>query len=502
VQQGHFEGEKSMEHLLDFGARRFASELPGLPEPVEGGVLIPPGRVSILHRMPGADVYRHGWNSWSPCGWRAMGDPPLRIAAARRRLTADDPVWDEERRHHSAGVAALADPDGNVLLLGALGLDVPRIAIDRDTLTAWYESSNAPWFCAYGPELEVFARYAAMLGDRLGRRANSPGPVWCSWYSYYENIDEVTLGKDADDLAAVPFSVFQVDDGWQRAVGDWHPNARFASGMDQLAARVSAAGKMPGLWVAPFIAVPSADIVRDRPDLFLRDERGCLVPAGYNWGGPYYALDLTLPEAQDHVASLIRRVTGWGFRYLKLDFVNAGAVSAWRHDPDTGRETVYRNAMRLIREVVGEDVYLLGSGAPVLASLGILDGIRVGPDAGPMWSHYATDDPSDATAQNALVTSVNRLWLAGLCDLDPDAVYFRSRANLLSTPQRQLLISLAYACGFRCTSDPWSWLSETERQAMAEFARSGLPAERVGRYRVRVDGHVVDFTRAASRELV
>ena len=491
-----------MEHVIDFGGLRLASEIPGLPDPVAGGLLIPAGRVTILHRMPGAEVYRHGWTSWSPAGWRAMADPPLRIAAPRRRLTADDPRWDEEHRHHSAGVAALAGPDGNVLLLGALGLDVPRIAIDRDVLTGWYEAGGAPWFCGYGPELEVFARYAAVLGDRLGRRHNTAGPVWCSWYSYYEDIDEQTLGRDVDDLAGVPFRVFQVDDGWQRTVGDWQPNARFGSGMDRLAARIMAAGKVPGLWVAPFIALPSADIVRDRPHLFLRDERGDLAPAGYNWGGPYYALDLTLPEAQDHVASLIRRVTGWGYRHLKLDFVNAAAISARRHDPGTGRETCYRNAMRLIRDAAGADVYLLGSGAPVLASIGVCDGIRVGPDVGPMWSHYATDDPSDATAQNALVTSMNRLWLTGLADLDPDAVYFRSRSNLLSAPQRQLLISLAHACGFRCTSDPWSWLTDTERQAMAEFARRPMPAERIGRYRVRLDGRVVDFTRAATRELV
>jgi hypothetical protein len=45
-----------MEHLLDFGVTRFASEVPGLPEPVRGGLLIPPGRVSILHRMPVAEV--------------------------------------------------------------------------------------------------------------------------------------------------------------------------------------------------------------------------------------------------------------------------------------------------------------------------------------------------------------------------------------------------------------------------------------------------------------
>ena len=501
MQQRAFEGKESMEHLLDFGVRRFASEVPGLPEPVAGGLLIPPGRVSILHRLPDAEVYRHGWNSWSPTGWRALDEPPLRIVSPRRRLTADDSAWDEPHRHHSSGVAALAERDGgNVLLLGALGLDVPRLAVDRDVLAGWYESGGSPWFCGYGPELEVFGRYAELLGMRLGRGRNKAGPVWCSWYAYYENIDEPTLVRDLGDLSGLPFGVFQIDDGWQCAVGDWQPNARFPAGMDGMAKRIDAAGLTPGLWLAPFIATPGSSIVRERPHLFLRDEGGGLLAAGYNWGGPYHALDLTLPEAQDHLTEVIRRVTGWGYRYLKLDFVNAAAVSASRFQSGVGREACYRTAMRLIREAAGPDVYLLGSGAPVLASIGVCDGIRIGPDVGPMWTHYATDDPSDATAQNALATSVCRLWLGSLLDIDPDVVYFRSRSNLLSARQRQLLVHLAQACGFLSTSDPWSWLSEEERSALAEFLCTRLPVERLSRFRVRLDGTVVDFAAAAARQ--
>lgn len=336
--------------------------------------------MALLHGLPDAQVYRHGWNSWSPSGWRAMDEPPLRIANPIRRLTADDTVWDEEGRHHSSAVTALTAGDGNVLLLGALGLDVPRLSVDRDTVTGWYEQAGAPWFCGYGPELEVFARYAELLGEHLGRAGRRAGNVWSSWYAYYEDIDERTLHANLDGLAGLPFDVFQIDDGWERMVGDWQPNAKFPSGMADLTARVSGAGLTPGLWIAPFIARPDAQIVKERPHLFLTDAAGTPVPAGYNWGGPYYALDVTLPEALDHLRQTIETVVGWGFRYLKLDFVNAAAITAPRHDPTVGRESAYRDAMRLIRQTAGEDVYILGSGAPVLPSLGVCDGIRVGPD--------------------------------------------------------------------------------------------------------------------------
>src|ERR1700742_4229893 len=70
--------------LVELAGHRFAVQLSGAgaPEPVEGGLLLPAGRVAVLHGMGDAEFYRHGHNSWSPCGWRALSQPPLRIAGA------------------------------------------------------------------------------------------------------------------------------------------------------------------------------------------------------------------------------------------------------------------------------------------------------------------------------------------------------------------------------------------------------------------------------------
>ena len=60
-------------HLLRFdgGATSIAARLESAPLTVEGGLVLPAGRIALLHGMPDAEVYRHGWNSWSPSGWRA-----------------------------------------------------------------------------------------------------------------------------------------------------------------------------------------------------------------------------------------------------------------------------------------------------------------------------------------------------------------------------------------------------------------------------------------------
>ncbi|WP_399880652.1 glycoside hydrolase family 36 protein [Streptomyces sp. BBFR51] len=489
-----------MAQLVDLDDRAFAIEVDSdaRPEPVDGGLLLPPGRVALLHGLGDALFYRHGHNSWSPCGWRRLSAAPLRIENPERRVTADDTVWDDPTRHHSSAVAALQGADGRVLLLGALGLDVPRLSADLDTLAGWYERDGAPWFLAYGDEEQVFADYARHLGERLGRGTERAGNVWCSWYAYYENITERQLTEDISALRGLPFDVVQVDDGWEQAVGDWEANAKFPSGMRALAGRITDAGLRPGLWLAPFIVHPDSRTARERPELLLRDDEGEPVVAGHNWGTGYWALDLTSPAAQEHLREMTHRVTReWGFTYLKLDFLQGGAVPGVRCK-DVGREEAYRTGLRIIREAAGPEVYLLASGAPLLPSLGLADGMRSGPDVAPLWEHYATQDPSDALARNAVVNTVHRLWQAPLLEVDPDVVYFRSRLNLLTEQQQQWLRDLADVCGFRAVSDPPGWLHPDELRAMTAYLEARPRVRRLGRYRFTLDGREVDLAPAVS----
>ncbi|GIJ50410.1 alpha-galactosidase [Virgisporangium aliadipatigenens] len=488
-----------MAQLVEVGGRVFAVQHSGggTPRPTDGGLLLPPGRVAVLHGLGDAEFYRNGQNSWSPSGWRRLSEPPLRVPDPRRRVTADDPVHDDANRHHSSAVAALRGDDGGTLLLGALGPDTPRLAADHDTLAGWYAAGGADWFLAHGPEDEVFGAYTDELARRFGPTGRRAGNVWCSWYAYYENITEEVLYKDIADLSGLPFDVVQVDDGWAERVGDWRPNAKFPSGMRALAERIDDAGFTPGLWIAPFIALPQSRLATEHPHLLLRDATGAPVIAGYNWGGPYFALDLARADAREHVAELIRTVVHeWGFRYLKLDFVNAAAA----YLPGRRRDEAYRDGLRLIREVAGEDVYLLGSGAILLPSLGILDGLRSGPDVAPMWDNYATVDPSDATARNAFVNSLHRLWWSPLVQVDPDVVYFRSRLNLLTPRQLGWLRDLADVCGFRAVSDPPGWLTPTELDELRTYLEATPEVRRLGRYRFAVDGREVDLGPAVAPE--
>lgn len=486
-----------MNVIADISGQQVAIQTEGSDalEASDGGIVLPAGRVAVLHGLGDALFYRHGQNSWSPCGWRRLSESPLRISDPQRRLTADDTVWDDPHRHHSSAVAALQGQDGNVLLLGALGLDTARLAADRDTLSGWYEGSSSPWFIAYGAEEEVFGAYTGQLAKRIGFRNRKAGNVWCSWYGYYEHIDESVLARDIAALSDLPFQVIQIDDGWERRVGDWQPNEKFPSGMRSLADRIKSAGMVPGLWLAPFVALPDSETAMRSPELLLKDARGQPSIAGYNWGTGYFALDLTREDARMHVADLIGRVVHeWGFRYLKLDFINAALAPAGRPD-EVGREQVYREALQLIREIAGDDVYLLGSGAVLLPSLGILDGMRSGPDVAPIWQNGSTD-PSDAMARNAVVNALHRLWQARLLEVDPDVVYFRRRFNLLTDQQLSWLRDVADLCGFHAVSDPPGWLTAEELDAMAKYLNRQPQVRQTDRYRFSIDGREVDFSSA------
>jgi len=188
-------------------------------------------------------------------------------------------------------------------------------------------------------------------------------------------------------------------------------------------------------------------------------------------------------------------VRAWGYDYAKLDFLYAGALPGKRHQ-DMPRGTAYRQGLKVMREALG-DAYLLTCGAPILPSLGLCDGIRIGPDVAPYWI-----SPRDSRllmnfaapgVQNALRTCLQRLWLRPLVNTDPDVFYFRTLQNGLSPDQKALLQDLAQIAGFKGTSDPPSWLTVQERQALKTYLEATPTIELISPTSYRIDGRRVDF---------
>jgi alpha-galactosidase len=455
-------------------------------------------QITIQFDAQPLQFYRHGWQSWSLAAWV---DPAQRVPAIRPKLLhpmQTDPRYASESQPNGSWLGAVELSDGNILLLGALGLEA-HVTLSGNSLKGWYESGEGDWFVGRGPEQWAFAHYTTLLEERLGKGRSMPSPrVWCSWYSLYTSIDESILFRTLNELGSLPFDVFQVDDGWQVGIGDWQPNDKFPSGMEALADRIRASGRTPGLWLAPLLVVPSSKLFREHPDWLLRNEKGQLVSAGFNWGEQLYTIDTTHPEVLEWLTNLMKRVRAWGFDYIKLDFLYAGALPGRRRN-GLPRETAYRHGLQVIREALG-DAYFLTCGAPILPSLGLCDAMRIGPDVAHYWDSMRDsrmlNNPTTPGVKNAIRTSLNRLWLNPLVQTDPDVVYFRSKLNELSDQQKRLLQDLALICDFNATSDLPSWLNESERARLSDFLTSHPMIKRTERYKFTIDKRNVDFSEA------
>ena len=453
--------------------------------------------LSLNLPQPPKRFYRHGWQSWTLAAWLDPTDAPLPIRAPEFRAKDEDPAYAFARHHVSAWIGAVELGEDDILLIGALGLG-GRVELDDATLKGFYEDEQeGNWLIVRGSEEEAFSQYAGLLEKKFGKTRFEKAPrVWCSWYSLYGWIHERIILKTLKDLNDMPFDVFQLDDGWQISHGDWEANRKFPAGMAALAEKIYATARTPGIWLAPLMVSPDSQLVKEHPDWLLRDDSGKPVLAGITWSGNPYALDSSHPAVLEWIDKLVRKVRDWGYGYLKLDFLYTGALIGNRFK-DIPREVAYRNALQVIREAA-RDAYILACGAPIIPSLGLCDGLRVGPDVAPYWLNKPLavwlNNPNDVSTQNAIRTSIHRLWLSPLANIDPDVMYFRSRHNTLTQHEQQLLQDLGTISRFKASSDLPQWMTAGEREALRHFLEADPRIERVERYRYRIDGRAVDFS--------
>ena len=297
--------------------------------------------------------------------------------------------------------------------------------------------------------------------DRFAGFAPQPvkAPVsgWTSWYNHYTKIDEQII---LDNLRAfsfreVPIDVFQIDDGWQPAVGDWtSANAKFPKGMGFLADQIHRCGYQAGLWLAPLIVEQKSTIYQQHRDWLLTHDGERLVEAGFNpgWGGllhgTYFVLNLDLPDVQNHLRQVFDTVLNiWGFDLVKLDFLFAASLV-----PAGGQSRGQRmqSAFALLRECCGEKL-ILGCGVPLAAAWGSADYCRIGPDIGLSWElgiAKAIHLRERISTHNALHNTINRRHFSGrMFGNDPDVFILRHENNDLSPLQQRTLLFINHIFG-------------------------------------------------------
>ncbi len=447
---------------------------------------------------------RNGWHSWSYTAARqadeagphtrlnrllgpAIDDPmtPMNVGAGRFWSHTFGLLGDREAGQGVVlGFVSLADQFGRIFVdcrAPSLRLETQMDGIPlvpgRRIASEWAYVQFTPLPPAVDDPLAV---YAAAAGRQMQARVPQRTPVgWSSWYCFFDKVSEADVRRNLDALARlreeIPVDVVQLDDGYERAPGDWlETNRKFPAGLADLAQRIRARGFRSGLWLAPLIVRPDSRLIREYPNWLLRDERGRPVSAGFLWNHFCRALDPTHPEVQAWLARIIRRaVTEWGFDYLKLDFLYAGALPGRHHDPSMTRAQALRKALEIIREAAGEHVFLVGCGCPLGPGVGLLDAMRIGPDVDPHWvphyfgrSWFVRDEPTMPAARNAIRniltrSTLHRRWWIN----DPDCLLVRDQDSHLTEAEVRSLASLiGLSGGLLVLSDDMPQVSEERRR--------------------------------------
>ncbi len=276
---------------------------------------------------------------------------------------------------------------------------------------------------------------------------------YTSWYNYFQNISEEIIMRDLNglDRASEEVNIFQVDDGYQEAVGDWllTDKTKFPNGMKYIADEIHKKGYKAGIWLAPFSAQVSSKLAKEHPDWLLTHNRNGKKMLGcQGWGGAY-TIDIYNDDARAYIKKVFDVVLNeWGFDMVKLDFLYSQCI-----EPRNGktRGEIMCDGVDLLREACG-DKWILGCGVPIGACMGIFDACRISCDASKNWKFkiekgLAVNDLvssirincENPSSQNAIINTVFRNHLDGraFCN-DPD-VFFLRDININYTWEQKLL---------------------------------------------------------------
>ncbi len=269
---------------------------------------------------------------------------------------------------------------------------------------------------------------------------------YTSWYNLEGDITEQTILRDLNGLdpAKDSVNIFQIDDGFEPHVGDWtKPNKKFPHGMKYVADRIHEKGYQAGIWLAPFVAAVSSDLVKQHPDWFLRNEKDhSLIVANANWYGSL-ALDLDNPEVKDYLRSEFDTILNdWGYDMVKLDFLYACAIQ-----PRNGktRGQLMAEGVDFLREICGDKI-ILGCGVPLGSCMGVFDACRIGPDetaefGGNLFNSIGFNNEVPSTRYGITNALYRRFFNNRAFVNDPDVFYLRDGIQY-TTDQKKLLAKI------------------------------------------------------------
>jgi alpha-galactosidase len=464
----------------------------------------PDSRISGLDGEPA--FFSNGWQSWNYTGVYSVQEKFKRTRlgpfTAPMRVNAGTPQPKEKGHFASDMFGVLGDRiRRRGILAGFLsqrehfGSLEAWLSSPEPGLRLWANGDDTrldpgatmltDWACLHilhlddpdplGPYLEAVAIQHG-IQDRLpSSQYGSPDGIgaavpvgWCSWYQFFTRVTDEDIHRNLESAGELrrqlPLEVIQIDDGFETRVGDWFDfQSTFPNGLAPLATEIRQTGFTPGLWLAPFLVDPRSHLAHQHPEWILHSRFNRPANAGFKLRGMIAtALDLTMPGALDYACQVVDRAAHeWGYPYLKLDFLYAGALPGRRHDPTRTRARILRQGLQALRQAAGEETTLLGCGCPLGSAIGLFSPMRIGPDVSEDWEpefmgwkafiNQEPDYPSVRNAIHNILTRapLHRRWWIN----DPDPLLLRSDTRLSLAEVQSLATVIAMTGGSCLLSD-------------------------------------------------
>lgn len=285
--------------------------------------------------------------------------------------------------------------------------------------------------------------------------------AWWTWNTLFANVDAARIRAQLPVLRTLDPSnrMLVVDDGWERAWGDWTERDGFGVTLAALATELQGQGLSLGLWLAPFLVQQGLPLTTQHADWFLRTAAGMPSLERLPDGRVMQILDPTHPDVRTHLTALFADLRRRGITLFKIDFLYLAARPGVRHDPNVNGIRAYQLGLEAIATGAG-DAWIDGCGALVLHGAPYFDGVRIGADA-----TFANVQPfygsAIAVGRNLSVRAGLAAW--GVVP-DPDQAVAR---DLALEPARSFLAVTALSGAFGygddlsvLASDRRAWLAE------------------------------------------
>lgn len=373
--------------------------------------------------------------------WECLGltVPPLpddeKSNDGRRRIYNDFITLYKDNGETGIVIGAAGEPEADVRFDFLIDCGKVRLTIACDMSDVlvepgqWRSSQEIVLLAGeYATAVETVLRWnAAALGSRTG---SAPVYGWCSWYDQGSAITAESILATVESIANMrkyaPMRVIQIDDGFQRRVGDWACNEKFPRGMKPIVEKIMETGAMAGIWLAPLAVNTATGILEKHPDWFQRDRNGNLLGECDAWGKTSWWLDPSHPQVQQFIRGIIRAAKDDGFMYFKIDY-NWVMEGCRFQNPYRTRLQVLRDLYTLYREEMGEEAYLLAcTGLFSRGVMGLADACRIGPDTCPVWE--APGHPC-VISEAIRAVGMNAVGNGILFTNDPDVTYLKPGAE-------------------------------------------------------------------------